>query len=81
MPTDFFGCLHTEEVRGHKVRVFNPFLKKTFICVCTAERDCTFGGSRLREDRKYCFFFNYANLFDRKNHRIKSKTRRYDLSV
>ena len=28
MPTDFFGCLHTEEVRGHKVRVFNPFLKK-----------------------------------------------------
>ena len=28
MTTDFFGCLHTEEVRGQKVRVLTLFSKK-----------------------------------------------------
>ena len=31
MPTDFFGCLHTEDVRGHKVRVLTLFSKKPFL--------------------------------------------------
>ena len=51
MPTDFFGCLHTEEVRGHKVRVLTLFSKKTFICVCPAERERTFGGNPPRRGR------------------------------
>ena len=73
MTTDFFGCLHTEEVRGHKVRVFNPFLKKTFICVCTARRERTFGGSRVREDRKYCFFLIMQIFLIEKNIVVNQK--------
>ena len=55
--------------------------KTIFICIFSARRERTFGGPRLREDRNYCFFLTYANLFERKKHSSKSKMRRYDLSV
>ena len=81
MTTDFFGCLHTEEVRGHKMRVFNPFLKKNIYLRMSRRTRTYFRWVPRAGGPKVLLFLNYANLFDRKKHRSKSKTRRYDLSV
>ncbi len=73
MTTDFFGCLHTEEVRGHKMRVFNPFLKKNIYLRMHRKTRTYFRWVPLAGGPKVLLFFNYANLFDRKKHRSKSK--------
>ena len=46
---DGFGCLHTEDVSGHKKEGL-PFLQKNpFICLRTAGRERQFGGNPLAE--------------------------------
>ena len=47
MYEDGFGCLHTKDIFGHKMRVY-PFAKKyPFTCICTAQYDRTFEGKSV----------------------------------
>ena len=46
MYEDGFGCLHTKDIFGHKMKVY-PFAKKyPFTCLCSAQCDRTFEGKK-----------------------------------